>query len=480
MANKDGITWDDRLNPVVVKELRQTVRGRFLPTVLMTFLSVQLIAMVTYFNSGGKLSGSILLSIFMSFSLFVMIMVIPLAVGQRITSERSESNMDLLYISTLDPRKIITGKFMAGFIIILLFFTATLPFISLTFLLRGVDLPSVLVYSLYTLLFSAAALQSIILLAYLPMSRVLRVLLTLCAIVFLFTQYVMVATFFAQASQEGLSGFNIWEGLAAIALILAFIFVLQRVAIAIIQPGSANRAKPVRKTLSMIGLLLPLAFFLGNKSQDIIFPLTAVGLALCLVVAICEREQPNARLRRTIPNNIFKRLISFPFFSGAANGTVWCMVSFAILCLFSLGSGSTVFCFGMAFYSIAYCMSSHFVYRRFLVKRLPKKKVFLLPVILFAFSSFVMALIQSMIMGNADAQFWYLLNPIALDGSLKEEALIVSGIWAVMATAIQLPWLFTNFFNFKPLPLESASPDEATSNVEATNSVEAISTGSEI
>ena len=68
---------------------------------------------------------------------------IPLYVGIRVAVERQENNPDLLYVSTLSPARIIRGKFLCGAYMALLFFSACMPFMAFTNLLRGVDLPTV-------------------------------------------------------------------------------------------------------------------------------------------------------------------------------------------------------------------------------------------------------------------------------------------------------------------------------------------------
>ena len=71
------------------------------------------------------------------------IFFIPLYVGIRVAAERQENNPDLLYVSTLSPARIIRGKFFCGAYMALLFFSACMPFMAFTNLLRGVDLPTV-------------------------------------------------------------------------------------------------------------------------------------------------------------------------------------------------------------------------------------------------------------------------------------------------------------------------------------------------
>ena len=77
---------------------------------------------------------------------------IPLYTGMRVGAERQDNNPDLLYVSTLSPARIIAGKFLCSCYIVLLFFSACMPFMAFTNLLRGVDLPTVFFLLLFLFL----------------------------------------------------------------------------------------------------------------------------------------------------------------------------------------------------------------------------------------------------------------------------------------------------------------------------------------
>src|ERR1035438_7281033 len=111
------------------------------------------------------------------FSAFVVILAgasvlfIPLFTGVRVASERQENNHDLLYVTTLSPARIIFGKFLCSAYIALLFFSACMPFMVFTNLLRGVELPTVFFILAFLFLGVCAANMIAIFLACLPMSR---------------------------------------------------------------------------------------------------------------------------------------------------------------------------------------------------------------------------------------------------------------------------------------------------------------------
>ena len=101
--------FDDGINPIVVKELRQAVRGRFVVTVITLSLAAQLIAVavlavterISLQNVNAQPVG---LGAFMTiFTLLftACIFFVPMYSGFRMASERSDTNVDLLFITTI-------------------------------------------------------------------------------------------------------------------------------------------------------------------------------------------------------------------------------------------------------------------------------------------------------------------------------------------------------------------------------------------
>ena len=130
---------NDRLNPIVVKELRQAVQGKFLIVVVICFLCIQLLTMGIFlitdesisesFDAGLKIFRVLLWNLLATCVLFV-----PAYTGFRLISERADANVDLLFITTLRPRSIIWGKFLAAIILTVLLYSACMPFMTFTYL----------------------------------------------------------------------------------------------------------------------------------------------------------------------------------------------------------------------------------------------------------------------------------------------------------------------------------------------------------
>ena len=108
----------DRLNPIVVKELRQAVRGRFLAGVLLFFLALQLLTLGVFLFTqdissiglvGGESYGQQVFAFLASILFFATIVCVPVYAALRIYSERADDQMALFFLSTLDPHRIVLG-----------------------------------------------------------------------------------------------------------------------------------------------------------------------------------------------------------------------------------------------------------------------------------------------------------------------------------------------------------------------------------
>ncbi|MBI1373207.1 MAG: hypothetical protein GC159_10790 [Phycisphaera sp.] len=137
---------DDRMNPVVVRDLRQAVTGRQLSSVLILFLLVQLMlfGLMAFSQNVDELRGG--RSVFGGLCMVLVIttvLVMPIIAASRFSFERSKEDMDLLLVTTLSARRVLWGKINAAMLATLMIFGAFTPFLSLTYLMRGIDLPTI-------------------------------------------------------------------------------------------------------------------------------------------------------------------------------------------------------------------------------------------------------------------------------------------------------------------------------------------------
>ena len=477
---------DDRLNPVVVKELRQATRGKMVTLLLILFLAIQLIVSGVYLGNSQSpgSDGTRLLISFLAVLLIAIIILVPMLVGARLGAERSEENLDLLYISTLPPGKIIAGKCWSGLAISGLFVSASLPFMTLTFLLRGVDIPSILFVTLVGLTVAANCLQFSLFVACIPVKRLIKLLLGIV------TFFLLVITFFTTLgilsglTSQGIGGQLVqgqkWVPLVGTFTIGGFLFGLfHMLSVALIKPSSANRALWPRLYLSgslLLSFVLSATLF-SDRERIEIWAVFAVFLCIgCLLVAMCERESGNDALRRTIPKNRWLQLLAFPFYSGSAGGMFWasgCLFLVLASCFGFYGAKIDVEHFavisGIAMYGFAYILTGHWLYRVFFGRYLRKGLAWSIPVLLlllFSVGAWVLTFLlfpddfhTVSKMGN-----WHLFNPFVLaKDQLRTGNLIAVACWCFFVLPLELKWFFPQVRSFQPLGKNSklSSPAES-------------------
>ena len=149
------------LNPILVKECRQAVKSRQFS---LTFAGVLLCCWVwsiwgvaslgpsARFGAGGE--GLKMFVGYFVILAFPLLVVVPHGAFRSLSDERDDRTFELLAITTLSPRQIIGGKLGAAMIQMLIYLSAVSPCLTFTYLLRGIDLPTILLGLGYTVLAS--------------------------------------------------------------------------------------------------------------------------------------------------------------------------------------------------------------------------------------------------------------------------------------------------------------------------------------
>ena len=340
------------LNPIVVKELRQSVRSWSVVGVMLLFLIalfITIMAMIGWSSVSMNLTrpvGRDVLQVVLGILIFTSMLFIPIYVGVRISGERQAHNIDLLYISTLTPARIIRGKLLSGSYVAFLFFSVCTPFLFFSNLLRGVDLPTICIALAWSFMLVIAAIQVAIFLACLPVTKGFKSLLALGALIFAFPMTVgftsMVFELFTRGIGSTIGTYRFWEMFAsgAIVLLLGLGF-LHVLSISMISAPTANRALQVRVYVTVawfLSAILAGYMFFIHSDDDAIEVWRAVFVAGSIVGFICavsERDQQSLRVRRAIPENMFKRLFAFIFYSGSSGGLVWAITGAALTLILS-------------------------------------------------------------------------------------------------------------------------------------------------
>ncbi|MEI9960736.1 MAG: hypothetical protein WDM76_06290 [Limisphaerales bacterium] len=486
------LNWREwEFNPIVIKELRQAVRSWAVTGMLLLFLTVLFITSLTFlvtqsFNVDTNLQlGGSMFSAFTVILAGASVFFIPLYVGMRLAAERQENNPDLLYVTTLSPARIIWGKFLCGAYMAVLFFSACMPFMAFTNLLRGVDLPTVFFILFYLFLTVCAANMIAIFFACLPMSRPFKILVAIYGFFQSFGLIVplVAASFRMMGSGVGamMSGRDFWIGTLTTvgigAAITGLFFVLS---VALISPPSANRALPVRIYITVIWLLGGLLSFgwvtqTGEASRMFAWAFPTFALMIfALLVTISNSDQISLRVRRAIPQSGLKHALAFVFFNGAAGGLVW--ISILMAATFFLtweiarvfpgasvsGEKWSVFITVIA-YTFAYALTALFIHRKFFPRR-PAKLTGLLAVLLAA----IWALLPSIVLFFLNQLSWKSVEGLQLGNvfnifSLRdaEQQLYHQYFafgWLLIIALVNIRWFLAQVKNFRPLERNVAPP----------------------
>jgi len=475
-----GRRLDDWLNPIAVRELRQAVQGKALAAMLIFFLAVEVVALggalvkndLLAPKTGVNLApvGRQLFSFLYGILLFTSLLFVPLYTGIRMRLERSDTNLDLLFVTTLKPAAIIGGKLVSGLVLTLLLFTTCLPFMAFTYFLRGVDLPSVLIVLVFGFLAAATSIQLAILAASVPGSRIFQVgtgIVGLGLIIFMLIYSIVGSVLMIESGVGSLIGTGRFWGIAASVLGLDLLaiaagFVLSTAAV---MPLAANRALPIRVTFTAVWLLSGLAAALWARSvnePEIVGVWMGFALAVLLLSflgALSERETLGPRVRRTIPRNPFGRMAAFLFYSGQAGGVTW---SLALTGL-TLAAGTVAAAiFGttkstklaaelvptllaIAFYTIFYGGLAAFARRRFLARRVGTGHTWALALFLMMLGAIVPILVAILVFRVHRTQPslfpWQALNTFAtLDAAHRPVYLLVSAWLAAATVVLALGW----------------------------------------
>jgi hypothetical protein len=489
---------DDGFNPIVVKELRQAVQGKFVAAVLIVLLIIQLTAVGLIIINSRDIStafdaGRDAFMILQSIMLGICLLFVPAYTAFRLGSERSDSNVDLLFITTIRPRAIIGGKIFASLAITVLIFSACMPFMVFTYWLRGIDLPSIFVMLAFSFLIVVGAVHLATFIASIPANRVFKILLGVAGLCILPQMFVVSLTLSFSLLQSGVgSRLNSWEfwgpASAVILIVLTMIGLLFFMSVALITPISANRALPVRSYVMIVwligGIVGGIISYVDREDTAIIVwsIVSAAILFAGFFVSVSERDRLGSRVLRKIPRSGLRRLAAFLLFSGAASGVVWCL----LMCALTLGvlliwpnvsrtpgnlgwslyvstpvnsrlSDAIPWIVGLGLYGFCYSMSAVLLRTTLLARWLSPKFTWLIGLVLLAFGSIVPFLIGYLISfdsapSNERIALTLLGNPFALDYHTPSRStfLIFASCWAAIVALLNIPWFQNQIGQFRP------------------------------
>ena len=477
---------DNRLNPIVVKELRQAVQSKFVTVMILLLLvgQVTIIGLWMLFDehiATRITAGREMFMVLLGMLVAVSSLLVPLYTGVRFAFERSDTNMALLYGTTISPWAIIRGKFFCAAVVAAIIYGACMPFIVLTYLLRGVDVPTILLALTvgYMVLLAVTALT--IFLASPRLALGWRIVLGLVAagsIVVSVGTVIGISSSPLRGMGMMMGSWKFWAGFMTFAAIwAAFIVLCLQCAVAVISPPLSNRTRPIRIAVTSIVVVcgvIALAWSDWGSRIDVMFGwLIPVMILLCLamLVAISERDHLSLRVARTVPRSMFWRPLAMLYFSGWAGGVLWILLTGAA-CLGAVWIMATwvwpwvsaaeriseklASLLGIFLYVYAYCMSALLLTRTVLKGPMAPSRTWILAILIGAMCNVLPLLVGFMV---SSGSWWnvyeeglvLLGGPMCLaDQGVRDYGLVVSIAWSIVVTMACVPLFKQQFVQFKP------------------------------
>ncbi|MFT7485042.1 MAG: hypothetical protein ACI9F9_000888 [Candidatus Paceibacteria bacterium] len=343
--------FTDRLNPILLKEVRQAMRGRYfkysfwltLTIATLVGLSVCLVTLMDQ-GPGAVLGPSFFVAMFGCLVVAAQIFV-PFSAFLSMGGEWDENTWDLLVLSNLRPKQIVLGKVLSASLQSLLFYCAFGPFLVFAFLLRGVDLTVLL--SALSLSFVLATLLSCLAVAMSSFGRgkFARVILMVLLAVVLVQSSVGVSVW-AGAMMFNPAQIHDKDMLMAIAgaitvgvAIAAFFFAA---ACARLAHPEENRSTGLRVmalvvVASALGWLSWMMWGDVNENPLIIMPCIAIGFLFATSAFFStEEERLGRRVALTLPRNRILTTLITPLLPGGARGILFFLFASLGVCLWML------------------------------------------------------------------------------------------------------------------------------------------------
>ena len=432
-----------------------------------------------------------------------------------LSNERSESNVDLLFISTLRPTSIVAGKLFSALVLVMLVFSLLHPFMTFTYLLRGIDIPTILYLLGMDLLAVLLSTQYGLFLASIPAPRALKVFLSLIAVIIDCWVCAGLVAMSSEFVQRGLFVGSAWDtefwmitGVVTLAVLFAT-GLLFCWSVALINPPSANRALMGRLFLLAAWLILGAAcMWLSGRSSlastgsqgpvTVWTGCSVVMFCLQLLISINERESWGPRMARTIPRNPVVRLLAFLLYSGSAGGVLLSVLGLLLTLLVSLawrqfypfyrlGDGSDsarqVFT-ALALYTYCYAMTAVMIRAYLLRTRIQPVHTWVLVLLLVGLGTalpwIVAFIIQANQFGHSVGLPWWLLgNPFFgvyeimrqrrgyyyQENDFATVCFVFLGLWGILLQGPWVLWIGKQFARFCNAPRQP--PGKATVGVKA-------------
>ncbi len=186
------IEWaGEWLNPLLVKEVRQSLKSRQFS---ITFTAVLCLSWLWSIIGIARLGPDVAYGVngpemfygYYMILAFPLLLLVPYSAYRSLIAEREDNTYELVAITALRPRQIVGGKLGSAVAQMAVYFSAVAPCLAFTYLLRGIDIPTIFWIMFYTFLASLGFSLIALLLATIAKEKHWQVMLAVVIVVLLF------------------------------------------------------------------------------------------------------------------------------------------------------------------------------------------------------------------------------------------------------------------------------------------------------
>jgi len=431
----------DRCNPILVREVQQAVKGRVFPlTVMITLAITVVIAVVVSNQYASRGNGSTAFTAGFATLIPLVVFVVPMQAYQSMRTELKGGIVEQLLLSRLSPSRVLSGKLQAAMVQFALYVSVLSPLLATSYLLRGVDLPTIAISLLFALIvcvtatsFAVSSAAQAVVPALQPIAN-LGIAFGLGLASFLLIVMVVDGDYARNVGALLRSGFLSRVASAIVLGALLATTLSWLAARSFLLHAFENKSSAFRVFLFVVPLLLYgwMLLFLDRSEWRMTFPGLTLGLGLAGIVfgvfMVTEQQRLSPRVHAHVPANGGVALLCSPLLPGRDRGLLCFAIYFLLLGCVALlfwPSGGPAFSariirdMGRAAWLVSTYALVYLSIGRWLRHRLPETVQgsqagrFLLPLILFLccvvpllIDSFVWAGVDEWHLGHVMNPFW--------------------------------------------------------------------------
>ncbi len=337
----DGaLQWaGDRLNPILVKETRQALKSRqFTITFGLLLICGWAWSILGVAYAGPRIwwgaQGADMFYGYYCILAFPLLVIVPFGAFRSLAGEQEDRTYELMSITALGPRQIVRGKLGSAVVQMLIYLSAITPCLAFTYLLRGIDLPTILFFVFYTVLTSLALAVVGLLAATVTSEKHWQVVLSVflvAGLLFTFFGALGLAEDQIDEFRGALAEAEFWQVNAAVlTAYVSYVALLFYAAAAQITFASDNRSTRLRVVMLLQHVLLTgwmgwvwIAVDPGEQYALIAYMIMA-GLHWYVMGTFMTGESPelSPRVKRRLPQSFLGRVLLTWFNPGPGTGYV--------------------------------------------------------------------------------------------------------------------------------------------------------------